>query len=54
MRTYFERLEHCDYLPNGGAGHGFSGWYQTNRAALSLIIDGAEDIVMPPIQPTQS
>jgi choline dehydrogenase len=41
MRTYFERLEKCNYLPNSVVGHGFSGWYQTSRAALTLAVEGA-------------
>jgi choline dehydrogenase len=41
MRTYFERLEKCNYLPNGVVGHGFSGWYQTSLASLTLAAEGA-------------
>jgi len=41
MRTYFERLEKCDYLPNSVVGHGFSGWYQTSVASLTLAVEGA-------------
>lgn len=26
MRLYFERIEKCNYLPEGTPGHGFSGW----------------------------
>jgi len=37
MLKYFERLEDCQYLPNGTAGHGFGGWLQTNRADESIF-----------------
>jgi choline dehydrogenase len=38
MRRYFERLERCEYLPQGTAGHGFQGWLGTNRADLTLAL----------------
>jgi choline dehydrogenase len=38
MRQYFTRLEHCEYLPNGTSGHGFTGWLGTNRADLELTL----------------
>ncbi|KAJ6134746.1 hypothetical protein N7523_001068 [Penicillium sp. IBT 18751x] len=38
MRQYFRRLEHCEYLPNGTSGHGFTGWLHTNRADLELSL----------------
>ncbi|KAJ5619453.1 hypothetical protein N7510_003437 [Penicillium lagena] len=38
MRQYFRRLEHCEYLPNGTSGHGFTGWLYTNRADLELTL----------------
>lgn len=38
MRQYFERLERCEYLPKGTAGHGFNGWLGTNQANLELAL----------------
>lgn len=38
MRRYFERLENCQYLANGTAGHGFGGWLSTNRADESIFL----------------
>jgi choline dehydrogenase len=37
MRTYFEKMEHCDYLPEGTEGHGFDGWFNTSVTDPSLI-----------------
>ncbi|KAF2165298.1 GMC oxidoreductase [Zasmidium cellare ATCC 36951] len=37
MRTIFEQLEACDYLPNGTAGHGFDGYIHSNQLPLSLL-----------------
>jgi choline dehydrogenase len=39
MRTYFERLEKSEYLPNGIVGHGFSGWLTTSVTSLLLILE---------------
>ncbi|EEY14896.1 alcohol dehydrogenase [Verticillium alfalfae VaMs.102] len=38
MRNYFKRLESARYLPNGVAGHGFSGWLTTSVTDLGLVI----------------
>ena len=38
MRKYFERLEKCEYLPNGAVGHGFNGWLQTSLTDLKLVL----------------
>ena len=38
MRTYFERLENCQYLSPGASGHGFDGWLSTNRAEESIFL----------------
>ncbi|KAJ5633150.1 hypothetical protein N7490_009489 [Penicillium lividum] len=38
MRKYFRRLEHCEYLPDGTSGHGFTGWLNTNRPDLESIL----------------
>ncbi|CAI4220093.1 unnamed protein product [Parascedosporium putredinis] len=38
MRKYFERLEKCSYLLNGGSGHGFSGWLSTSLTDLTLVV----------------
>lgn len=39
MRTYFERLERCRYLPNGVVGHGFDGWLETSLTDLTLVAE---------------
>src|SRR3569833_1962990 len=36
MRKIFQRIEHNNYLPNGTAGHGFSGYFQ---ASLTPVTD---------------
>ncbi|RAL64591.1 hypothetical protein DID88_001626 [Monilinia fructigena] len=38
MRTYFEKMEHCDYLPEDTSGHGFDGWFHTGATNQSMII----------------
>jgi choline dehydrogenase len=38
MRTYFERLENCQYLSPPASGHGFGGWLSTNRAEESIFL----------------
>jgi choline dehydrogenase len=38
MRTYWERLEACRYLPNSMEGHGFTGWLQTRLTPTALIL----------------
>ncbi|KAH8891542.1 alcohol dehydrogenase [Thozetella sp. PMI_491] len=35
MLQYLERLENCHYLPNGTAGHGFSGWMDSVQGDAS-------------------
>ncbi|KAI0838464.1 GMC oxidoreductase [Hypoxylon sp. FL0890] len=43
MRKIYEEIENCHYLENGTAGHGFSGWLDTNQddgAWLSNATDG--------------
>ncbi len=43
MRSYFERLERCEYVRNPGAGqpnptrHGYDGWLTTTGPDLSLV-----------------
>jgi choline dehydrogenase len=32
MRSYWQKLENCQYVPTGAPYHGFSGWLSTNRA----------------------
>jgi choline dehydrogenase len=39
MRTYFEKLERCGYLPSSVVGHGFSGWLGTALTDLSLVVE---------------
>lgn len=36
-RRYFERLERCEYLPNGVVGHGFNGWLGVSLTDLTLV-----------------
>ncbi|KAF2457289.1 hypothetical protein BDY21DRAFT_286343 [Lineolata rhizophorae] len=31
MRTMYERLEKCNYMPQGSEGHGFNGWLETSQ-----------------------
>lgn len=38
MRSYYERLENCQYLTPGTPGHGFSGWLATNRADPTIFL----------------
>ena len=37
MRTYFEKMERCEYLANTVAGHGFDGWLTVSEADVTLI-----------------
>lgn len=37
MRKYFQRLERCEYLPNGVVGHGFNGWLGVSLTDLKLV-----------------
>lgn len=37
MRRYWERLERCQYLPDGTAGHGFSGWLETEHTDPEML-----------------
>ncbi len=39
MRTYFEKLERCRYLPNSVVGHGFNGWLGTALTSLTLVVE---------------
>jgi choline dehydrogenase len=39
MRTYFEKLERCRYLPNSVVGHGFDGWLTTFLTPLTLVLE---------------
>lgn len=40
IRRLFQRLERCLYLPEGTAGHGFDGWFETNHADVSTLEAG--------------
>lgn len=45
MRKIFEEIENCHYLANGTAGHGFSGWLESNQDTGSWLgnaTDGTE------------
>ena len=37
MRTYFEKMEKCEYIPNSVSGHGFDGWMPTAVTNVELI-----------------
>ncbi|KAH8800485.1 hypothetical protein F5884DRAFT_891519 [Xylogone sp. PMI_703] len=39
MKSYWERLEKCNYLPKGTPGHGFDGWFETSRTDVNLYLD---------------
>ncbi|KAI6796935.1 GMC oxidoreductase [Hortaea werneckii] len=39
MRSYFKKLEKCEYLPNTLFGHGFGGWLKTSLTSLSLVVE---------------
>lgn len=39
MRSYFERMERCRYLPNDVLGHGFDGWLETSLTDLTLVAE---------------
>lgn len=34
----FEKIEHCDYLPNSVVGHGFAGWFWTEVTSLLIAV----------------
>lgn len=38
MRTYFEKMENCEYLPNSVVGHGFNGWLTTSEANVEIVL----------------
>ncbi|CZR54681.1 related to glucose dehydrogenase [Phialocephala subalpina] len=38
MRTYYEKMENCHYLPNSIVGHGFDGWMPTTVTNPELIV----------------
>ncbi|ROV90381.1 hypothetical protein VPNG_10018 [Cytospora leucostoma] len=38
FQRLFENIEHCDYLPNSVAGHGFSGWFWTELTSLLTAV----------------
>ncbi|KAK9321253.1 GMC oxidoreductase [Lipomyces orientalis] len=46
MRTYFEKLESCEYLPNSIVGHGFNGWLATNEADVKLVAEDSKILSM--------
>ncbi|KAI3390261.1 hypothetical protein diail_10795, partial [Diaporthe ilicicola] len=41
FQRYFEKTEHCDYLPNSVIGHGFHGWFWTQ---LTSLITAVQDL----------
>ncbi|KAH7018229.1 uncharacterized protein B0I36DRAFT_425311 [Microdochium trichocladiopsis] len=38
MRSYFQKIEKCEYLPNSYVGHGFNGWMNTGLTSLFTAI----------------
>lgn len=38
LQRHFEKIEHCDYLPNSVAGHGFTGWFWTELTSLLTAV----------------
>lgn len=38
FRRLLEKIEHCDYLPNSVAGHGFGGWLWTQLTSLVTAV----------------
>lgn len=41
FQRYFEKIEHCNYLPNSIIGHGFNGWFWTE---LTSLITAVQDL----------
>ncbi|KAH9845359.1 Glucose-methanol-choline (GMC) oxidoreductase [Teratosphaeria destructans] len=39
MRTYFQKLEKSEYLPNSIVGHGFDGWLPVSLTSLTLVLE---------------
>jgi choline dehydrogenase len=39
MRKYFQKLERNRYLLPGLPGHGYNGWFQTETAPLTLVLE---------------
>ncbi|KAI1443191.1 GMC oxidoreductase [Annulohypoxylon stygium] len=42
MRKIFEEIENCHYLENGTAGHGFSGWMDSNQGSDFWLTNGTD------------
>ncbi|ROV96548.1 hypothetical protein VMCG_07798 [Cytospora schulzeri] len=38
LQRLFEKIEHCNYLPNSVLGHGFSGWFWTELTSLLTAV----------------
>ncbi|KAL1851071.1 hypothetical protein Daus18300_012680 [Diaporthe australafricana] len=38
FQRLFEKIEHCDYLPNSLVGHGFHGWFWTQLTSLVTAV----------------
>lgn len=38
FQRLFEKIEHCDYLPDSVIGHGFSGWFWTELTSLLTAV----------------
>jgi len=39
MRSYFQKLEDCQYLPRSITGHGNNGWLKVSLTSLHLVIE---------------
>ncbi|PMD42111.1 GMC oxidoreductase [Hyaloscypha variabilis F] len=44
MRKFFEKLERCQYLPEGTPGHGFNGWLETEHPD-PVILDSTKSFL---------
>lgn len=38
FQRLFEKIEHCNYLPNSVVGHGFTGWFWTELTSLLTAV----------------
>jgi choline dehydrogenase len=39
MRSYFQKLEDCQYLPSSAVGHGYNGWLKISLTSLFLVVE---------------
>lgn len=38
LKRHFEKIEHCNYIPNSIAGYGFTGWFWTELTSLLTAV----------------